>query len=266
MLSAFFLDSHAGPIFCLAALQTAAAERRRFLILAPFAEEMNKSRHVLSALLRSIGAAGHDAVLPDLYGSGDSAGDFGDADIDVWRADIARVIEHTAGDRPISIIGLRSGALLAVDTARRHHVDALTLLHPVVDGRQQLNQFLRLRLAAGLTGDGPKETAADLRRCLADGEALEIAGYRLSPAMAQGLESLRMEEAPNDPVRSVHWIEVVADDGRGLMPKSVAIVDAWRQAGCEVRTDTVVGDTFWATQEIAQCPDLVDTAMRGIGH
>ena len=155
-------------------------QRRKFLLIAPFAEELNKSRHVLAALCLALGERGHDVLMPDLYGTGDSAGDFGDATLEIWRRDLDNSIAHLEpGDR-LELIGMRTGALLAADAVQRHAVRSLTLLHPVATGRQQLNQMLRLRLAGGLTGEGEKETASQLRHRLAQDEGLEVAGYRLS--------------------------------------------------------------------------------------
>lgn len=263
MQTAFFLDGQHGRLFCTGFLHPPAQSRRRFLILAPFGEEMNKSRHVLAALVRALGATGDDVLLPDLYGTGDSEGDFGAASIDVWRADIASVIERLGGDA-IHLIGLRSGALLAADAADAYDIASLTLIHPVADGRQQLNQLLRLRLASGLTGGAQQESAADLRRMLDDDGSLEIAGYRLSAAMAQGLESLKLADMPVQDVARINWIELVREQDRPLMPVSQRIVETWSAQGRAINTDRVVCDNFWATQEIAQCPAVVDSVYRHV--
>ena len=261
MYTAYFLDGQLGRLFCTSVVHE-AEPTRQFLVLPPFAEEMNKSRHVLAALVRSLGNAGHGVLLPDLYGTGDSEGDFGAASIDVWRADVTMLIEHLAGRGPIGLIGLRCGALLAADIASRHAVDSLTLIHPIADGRQQLNQLLRLRLASGLTTGSDRESAADLRQQLADGQSLEIAGYRLSPRMASGLESLALAKLVFDNLGRIVWIELVTDPERPLMPVSQRIVDQWQLAGLGVDIETVVCDQFWATQEIAQCPAVVEAVSR----
>ena len=258
MFEAYFLDSRLGRIFCTGARQSENRRKGRMLILAPFGEEMNKSRHVLSALVRQFDDAGFDVILPDLFGTGDSEGDFGDATIDVWRADIDSAIAHLQGDAPVMVVGMRAGALLAVDAAKRHAFDTLTLIHPVADGRQLVNQLLRLRLAGGLMGSKNSETAAELRQRLAAGEALEIAGYRISAALAAGLEALSLSATDARPARRVNWLELVAESGRPLMPVSERVIAGWREAGTDVNAESVVCDSFWATQEIAQCPRLVD--------
>ena len=258
MIAAEFLDSRLGRIFCLQARQAQGLARGRAVVLPPFGEELNKSRHVLSALVRHLDAHSFDVVLPDLYGTGDSEGDFADADLNTWRADIEAAVASLPTGPRLHLIALRAGALLAVDAAARHPVDSLTLIHPVADGRQLLNQLLRLRLAGGLLGGGQQETAAELRQRLSAGETLEIAGYAISAALAGGIESLNLGTPDCATARRVNWIELVAEQGRALMPTSQRVVEAWQAAGVEVTTDTLVCDSFWATQEIAYCQDLVD--------
>ena len=263
MRVAFFLDGAAGRVFCTGTLHPDdRSVRGRLLIVPPLAEEMNKSRHLLAAIARTAGDAGFDVILPDLFGTGDSGGDFADATIDIWRSDLDQAVERMHAAAPLHIVALRAGALLAGDLLARHPVQTFTLLHPQTDGRQVLNQLLRLRLAGGLLAGGGKETATQLRRRLADGEALEIAGYALSAAMAAGLESLSLEAMPLETVRQIHWIELVPQAERPLMPVSQRIVDTWTAAGKTVTTSLIVCDQFWATQEIAQCPAVVATVMQ----
>ncbi|MGB5199893.1 MAG: alpha/beta hydrolase, partial [Sedimenticolaceae bacterium] len=167
MREAFFLDGQAGRIFCTGVRHPSdwqEGRRSAALICPPFAEEMNKARHVSAALCRALAQSGCDVLVPDLFGTGDSEGDFGDATLEVWRADIDAAIAHLDSPTSLHLIGLRAGALLAADAALRHQTKSLVLLHPQVDGRQQLTQFLRLRVAAGLMGDGEKESVSELRQ------------------------------------------------------------------------------------------------------
>jgi len=256
---AFYTNSAAGSIFCTGALpDDANGQRRRILIVPPFAEEMNKSRHVLAAIVRTAASAGHQVLLPDLFGTGDSSGDFGDSTVDIWRSDLDSALACMRPTLPLDVVGLRYGALLAADLATRHATRALTLLQPVCDGRNQLTQMLRLRLATALMGSREKETVSGLRQRLHDGEALEVAGYRLSRELAIGLESLSLADLSLQNVSRVHWIEMATQADRPLMPASQRIVNAWSAKGVTIDSSVVVCDQFWATQEIAHCPTVVD--------
>ncbi len=263
MRSAFFLEGTAGGLFCTGFLHDQEKQpRRKFLIISPFAEELNKSRHVLAALCLALGEGGHDVLMPDLYGTGDSAGDFGEATLEIWRRDIDNSIAHLNPKDGLELIGLRAGALLAADAAERHPVQSLTLLHPVVEGRQQLTQMLRLRLAGGLTAGGKKETASQLRQRLAQGEGLEIAGYRLSGRLAADLEGLSLKGMALGGVERINWIELAPEAERPLMPASQAVIAAWGEHRSGISTTVIACDQFWATQEIAHCPGLVHATLQ----
>ncbi len=265
MRSAFFLDGAAGRILCVGDIQSNGSQpQSAALIVAPFGEEMNKSRHVLAALARRLADAGYAVLLPDLYGTGDSEGDFSDATLAIWRSDIDKAIEALNASVPIDLIGLRAGALLAADAVSRHTVRSLNLLHPIADGRQQLTQLLRLRLAGGLLGGEQKETAAELKQRLADGETLEIAGYGISSTLAADLETLALGNMSLGNVQTVNWVELAPEADRPLMPVSQRLVDAWREEGLAIEAAVVACDQFWATQEIAQCPGIVDKALEFI--
>ena len=263
MPQAFFIDGATGSLFCTGSLPgKKRGPRRKVLIVPPFAEELNKSRHVLATLAAAIGEAGHDVLMPDLFGTGDSAGDFSEASLEIWRTDLDVAIGRLDPDGELELVGLRAGGLLAADITRRHGVKSLTLLHPIADGKQQLTQMLRLRLAGGLMGGGEKETAKQLRQRLADGECLEIAGYGLSGQLAADLETLALSKIPLRDVEQVHWIEVVPQPDRSLMPVSQRLIDGWQENGVAVDSAVIVCDQFWATQEIAPCRGIVDATMK----
>src|SRR5882672_8203208 len=62
--------------------------RGAVLYVHPFAEEMNKSRRMAALQSRALSAAGFAVLQLDLFGCGDSSGEFGDATWDDWVADI----------------------------------------------------------------------------------------------------------------------------------------------------------------------------------
>lgn len=265
MFAAFTLESQLGRIFCIAGQHEPHDISARYLLIAPIGEEMNKSRHVLSALVRTLDSHSKAAILPDLYGTGDSEGDFGDATLAAWREDIDQAIAWLGQGGDLHVIALRSGALLAADAATRHEFASMTFIHPVTDGKQWLNQLLRLRLAGGLLGNKDKETAADLRQQLAAGKPLEIAGYTISSALAHDIEDLNLATIDSAHPARVNWIELVTDKERPLMPVSQRVVDGWRAAGVDVISETVLGDSFWATQEISHCPQLLARVADRLG-
>ncbi|WP_342120939.1 hydrolase 2, exosortase A system-associated [Pseudoduganella sp. OTU4001] len=243
----------------------AAPCRGAWLYLHPFAEEMNKARRMAALQAAALAAQGWAVLQLDLHGCGDSAGDFGEASWDSWRADVALGLDwlqETLGTQlpqAPGLWGLRLGALLALDYAQHPAGLApsrLLLWQPVLQGAAHLTQFLRLQLAAQMLGEGgPEGGTAALRATLAAGTPLEIAGYALNPALALALDGLDgTRQAPPCPV---HWLEVVAEAGRPLSPAAQRVARQWQEAGASVLTASAPGPQFWATQEIAEAPALL---------
>ena len=261
---AFFLPAAQGQRFCLYHAPQGSC-RGALVYVHPFAEEMNKARRMAAVQARTLAAHGYGVLLIDLHGCGDSDGDFGDASWDSWKKDLtaasAWLLERL--ERPVGLWGLRLGALLALDYARdaRQPVAQLLLWQPVTDGAGFLTQFLRLRLAGAMLDQGAAAgggTAA-LRATLAGGEALEVAGYLLSPTLAKELDTLDATRlAPPCPT---HWLEIVAAAERPLPPGAARVKAAWERDGATPDVRTVACAPFWATQEIAECPELITATL-----
>ena len=244
----------------------------RWVVHVPaFAEEMNKSRRMVAEQARALASLGLVVVVPDLSGTGDSPGDFSEADWAAWKADLRAVIAWCGaqGAGYVSLWGLRLGGLLALDVSGKDcaGVDHLLLWQPVTNAKQALTQFLRLRMAAGMIGDGEKESVADLRRRLDAGEMLEVAGYGLSPELYTQLAPLSFAAFDAPVGLRIDWFEVMADPGRALPVPVQRIVASWSTAGVSLEMTPVQGDPFWTTQEIAMAPGLIArslAAMRGL--
>ncbi|MFQ5348711.1 MAG: hydrolase 2, exosortase A system-associated, partial [Rhodothalassiaceae bacterium] len=74
-----FADGPSGPLFCLDVEPAAAARRAQVLLVAPFAEELNRSRRMMIVLARQLATIGIATTITDLYATGDSAGRFAEA-------------------------------------------------------------------------------------------------------------------------------------------------------------------------------------------
>ena len=196
---AFFLPVAEGQRFCLYYEPNCEEPAGAVLYFPPFGEEMNKSRRMAALQARMLADHGYAVLLIDLYGCGDSSGDFGDATWQIWLQDIldAYTWLHSRCQAPLWLWGVRAGCLLATAAAMQLGEAASFLFwQPVLSGKQFLQQFLRLKVASELlTGDN-KGGMEPLKRQLADGQAVEIAGYSLSPALAQGLEQAELLPPP----------------------------------------------------------------------
>lgn len=259
----FFLAATRGPRFCLYHAPASGHPCLGGLVyVAPFAEEMNRSRRMAALQAAALAEAGFGVLLIDLFGCGDSAGDSADADWTLWQSDVLLATRWLKArlQAPIGLWGLRLGALLALDMAHAHpdEISRLLLWSPVLDGKSFMTQFLRLRLAAELTGAREHGAATsgvkDLRAQLQAGRTLEIAGYDISPALCAAIDALHASALP--PSIPLHWLEVVRDASASPSPSIAAVLEHWGRP--RTPWHAVVGPHFWATPEVTLCPPLIE--------
>lgn len=219
---------------------------------------------MMSAQARALANAGVAVVVPDLYGTGDSGGDFADADWSIWCLDMTHLAKwiRRKGGKQLYFWGIRLGCLLALNVARDldEPVAGMLLWQPVSNGQQAMTQFLRLRMAASMMG-GDQEKVGDLRKRLEQGENLEVAGYELSPSLVHAIDRLTMMDMVPEKETPVTWFDVSGNPDKPQPMICRKIVEAWQQAGAEMVVETVVGEPFWTTQEIAMAPGLIQRMM-----
>ncbi|WP_081933948.1 hydrolase 2, exosortase A system-associated [Massilia sp. 9096] len=253
----FFLPATAGQRYCMYH-PAAGLPKAALLYVAPFGEEMNRTRRAAALQARALALQGVAVLQIDLYGSGDSDGEFRDASWQTWKQDLALAHAWLAAKtgRAVGLWGIRLGALLALDYAASAALPVARFVfwQPVLRGAVYLNQLLRLRLAGEMLAGGAAVDSRQLRAALRE-QAQEIGGYDISPAMADAIESLDAGKlaAPDAPV---HWFEVVADAERPAPPPALQLADSWRARGVQVALQAVPDQPCWATQEIAECPQL----------
>lgn len=259
MSSAFFLPALSGQRFCV--YHPGAHDGPGIVYAHPFCEEMNKARRMAALQSRQLAAAGYAVLQIDLFGCGDSDGDFVDARWETWKQDLRLALEwlKSRSHGPLGLWGLRLGATLAADVARDASLalEQLVLWQPVVNGELLLTQFLRLRLAAEMLADGAAQSGVrELRESLRGGRTQEIGGYDLHPRLAGDIDALRLAELV-PVVKRVHCLEISASADPKLSPASQRAMDAWRAKGLDVRAAAVEGEPFWSTLEITECKALL---------
>ena len=262
-MDVFFLNGSGGPLFCI---YHRAAKRRHpplgLIYVPPFAEEMNRARRMAALQARRLAKLGIDVLLLDLFGTGDSAGEFGDASWEIWREDLKAAMSWlaTRTDGQVGLWGLRLGALLAADVAAEDpsRITRLVLWQPVLSGDRYLTQFLRLRLAASLDKSTNRETTKDLRARLSAGEALEVAGYQLTAALAREIGSRKLAAFLHDTAGPpLLWLEVAAEAAATLTAASQDVVDTVGRVR-PVLARSVLGEPFWTIQETTIAPGLLE--------
>lgn len=258
----FFLAHARGKLFCIHHKPAEGHIQGSLLYIPPFGEEMHKSRRMAALQARAFADRGFAVLQIDLTGCGDSSGDVGDATWPDWLDDIAQAYAWLGQNQPgqISLWGLRTGALLAAEAAQSLPGIARALLwQPVLNGDLYLNQLLRIRVAGDALSHRATENGTQaLRAALQRGDSVEIAGNRLNPQLAIPLAERQLKTLP--PPCPTIWIEL----GTDTSPASDAVLEAWRASGVAVSPYTVVGDPFWITQEICECPALIDATLKAV--
>lgn len=258
-LRAQFLDAPVGRTFVVLR-QPRQPGGAAVLVVPPFAEEMNKSRRMIAEVGRRLEDSGIGMLLVDLFGTGDSEGEFAQADWQRWKADLAAAVQWAAAEgAPIrGMLAIRLGCILGSEALAGigHSVQRTVMWQPVVSGRRLLEQFLRLRVAASMMGGDNKETVAALRGRLKAGELLEVAGYEISGALADQLDAAELPPFLRSHLGAVHWMEAVRSADTALPVPSGKAIDAARAAGLEVTPHSVMGEPFWSSTEIV-CLDAM---------
>jgi exosortase A-associated hydrolase 2 len=257
----FFFDAEPGTRFSLYhAPNPHLPARGAILYVHPFAEEMNKTRRMAAQQARAFAAMGYAVLQIDLFGCGDSCGDFHSGRWDLWKRDLGVACDWLAAriSGPLQLWGVRLGGLLALDFAAIRKVDGVILWQPFISGRTCINQFLRMRLAAGMDSAdpaAPRSTAA-LRAELAARGRREVAGYELDAAMVKGIDACDAGSLKLLPC-TVHWFASGAPAAPKLAVVAARLAERWAPLGVTLHFHPVDGVPFWATSDIAECPALL---------
>lgn len=257
----FFFEGVSGKLFCLFFPAQGNQEKGAVLHVPAFAEEMNKSRHVVVKQARKLAQSGYSVLLVDLFGTGDSEGEFVEARWHIWQQDIDLLIGwlRETKHQNITLWGLRLGALLAFSCAQSNQaIQQLLLWQPVISGEQFAQQFLRLRLAASMMSGGEKETVKSLKARLDNGDSLEVAGYELAPQLFTSVAESNMKSVVLvDHLQAVKWLEVSGSKKELAIPSQKLLAD-WRETlNVPINAEAVEGKQFWSNQEIVWADSLI---------
>ena len=234
------------------------------LVVPAFAEEMNRCRAMVALQARQLAQLGMGTLVLDPYGTGDSAGDFVDADWAVWKADLQAGIDwlRRHGQGCSNLWGLRLGALMATQLALDDpQINRLLLWQPVLNGKTFYTQFLRIRIAAELNLPDRVKSTNELRERTARGESIEVSGYRIGPRLAQQLDDAVLDDSAFSRVQT-HWFEVLQSADSVVAPAALQTIERLRGTGAVVQLGTPIGPAFWHVHERELAPALLtDTTL-----
>lgn len=221
---------------------------------------MNKSRASLAVFARRVAAKGHSVVIPDLWGTGDSEGDFRDASLRRWRDNLTDVCAwfRSQGGEFEHIVNLRFGSLLTVDWLAHSGPQSfrnLICIQPILQGTQAISQWLRLASSGRLLAE--KSQPLSPKDELQTNGIVNCGGYELSRQLATDIEPLRLVA---DSALRLHLFEV---KGRGdsLSPALQKVQETTDNVGLG---GVISAPPFWTSTEIVHV-DLASSVLPCMG-
>lgn len=258
MVEPFFIESSAGRIFAL--LRAPAEAKHCVVFVPPFGEEMNKCRLQVTRTAQALVAGGLATLVVDLFGTGDSAGDFAEATWRDWKRDIVAALTwaETNGLSPSALVATRLGCALGAESLREAglSVDRTVFWQPVESGRQFMTQFLRLRMAAAVMRSDRKETVESLKERLDRGETVHVAGYPLTPEVWRAVEVVELSAAVGPYLGNLAIFEVGGSSDGELSRIGRHLIEAASDHGVETRGERIRGEPFWSATEVVVNPQL----------
>ncbi len=260
-----FIDGSCGSLFTM---HYAPRQRQGvsecIVIAPPFAEEMNRCRYMQNLLGQALAQHGYGLLVPDLYGTGDSAGEFAEADWQTWKQDLVAAAQYSnkLGYEKITLLGIRLGALLASAVAAEiKALKRMVFWQPVSSGKVTLNQFLRLKIAASIARDEDAGTTAQLEEEIKRGHSIQVAGYDMSPGLFTGIRDATLENDMNFNDIPIAWFSILASADRKVPRSDLKSIESLRSSGANIDHHTLVAPAFWQAHERTLAPELVSASL-----
>lgn len=264
----FFLPVEYGHVLLIYTHPVKVFSKQRDIIyIHPLADEMNKSRRMAALQTHAFSRAGFGVLQIDLYGCGDSSGDFFQARWHLWKENITSSVNWLLEKRKsyVSLWGLRLGSLLIADWAKSSDlpIEAFIFWQPILNGRIAMNQLLRLAAASSMLGKNGK-SSKEIRDILSQGKTVEIGGYEFHPDLVAAIEEQSLEDWRPPKEAWAIWNEVSINDPPEITFSGKKIIDMFQSDGCRVKASSVSGHPFWNSIEIVTVQELITSTTNAV--
>jgi alpha/beta superfamily hydrolase len=233
------------------------------VLCPPVLSEYTKARRAMRALAERLAKAGVHVLRFDYHGTGDSAGDGLDCQMERWIADTAAAVSElkaSRGLRSVGLVGLRFGATLAMLTAERSgDAPFLVLWEPIVSGREYVHE-LRTQQDRWVQLEAAQQpTAGALAR------SDEILGSPFPPELEEGFLGVDLCQAKATPAKRVFVVSEGATRhfhalGRRLA-ETGALADTKRLDGGQIWNQELYSEKAQVPREVIAA--IVDWIVKG---
>ena len=249
-----------------AVLHRADNARAAALFCHPFAEEKKSSHRSFVDIARALAKEDIASLRFDMTGCGDSAGDFGDADISTWLADIRSAADELAKiypEVPRVIIGMRLGATLAAASSQQLKPDGLALIEPVMNGGSYFSAELRRTLIKQMMTDGASSSSRkELTEQLERGEGkIDFDGYTITGALYS--ELIKLDLAQMEIGTGKIFIMQISPTAK-VSPPVQSLADRLSGAGAEAAAEALAMPPVWNRIDAIDNAPLVEPIVRWV--
>lgn len=159
------------------------ARSKRLLVVPALFDEANKTRRQVVEVMRRLDGAGIDSFLPDLPGWNESPQPLEGQTLKDWCVAESAAAAHFGATHVLTV---RAGTILAPP-------DLPGWRYAPTGGANAIRALLRARLISSREA-GKEETIAALQET-ARVDGIELAGYRIGPALFAALENARVADS-----------------------------------------------------------------------
>lgn len=217
------------------------AGRGAALLCPPWGPEYLVSHRIFRRLAVRLSESGYHVLRFDYFGTGDSAGEREDGDLESWQADAEIALEELrdmSGFPTVATFGIRLGAVVAWRLATaRTDVHTTVLWDPVIDGNDYV---LELRSAQA---ELDRWQLTPLPKRASTEQAQDLLGFPLTTAMRHSIVAVRPDTF-TQPTKA--HVKLFFSDARAGQEKLHAELHS---AGTPFHAEIIPGQTPWREDE-----------------
>ncbi len=262
---AFFIDGGKAHLYCVLFTPAEGKTGKAFLFCHPLFEEKKASHRMLVELARRLAAVGHAVLMLDFTACGDSGGAAGDFTPEVWLDDIRNglaFLRERFQNSKTSLLGIRFGAALAIQSAADKNIENLILIDPVVNGKAYLEEILQQKYVREMMtlGEAVSDVDAMMEKLRKTGH-LDVDGTIVSSAFYNSVESVDINANPIPPVK--HILLIQQSPRKKLLPAYDTLQVKCQEANIPLDVSLLTVPPFWKAVEMADFDAVCDAILNG---